>query len=219
MMRRMMLAFFFILLVVTSAWPKFKEDEQKYLNDQLKAIQDQVQALSTLLQTLNAQVLELRQNQARFQAVIDNQQRSLKELDEIVRSMQLGSEENSSNLKTAITQLRNETLAGLKQLGGGASPGPVSTEPAKPGSAPVLQCNVIGVEGSNVGNNVTLDVGSSSQGIRPGARLKLYKASDPNTQVGMVEINQVIDAGNSRAQIVTLNTGVRLEWGDVARLE
>ena len=215
MMRRMMLALFFILLVVTSAWPKFKEDEQKYLNDQFKAIQDQVQALTTQLQTLNAQLQELRQNQAQFKAVIDSQQRSLKELDEIVRSMQLGSEENFSSLKTAITQLRNETQAGLKQLGGGPGPGPVSTEATRPGSPPVLQCNVIGVEG----NNVTLDMGSSSQGIRQGSRLKLYKQSDPNTQVGVIEIIQVIDAGNSRAQIVTLNAGVRLEWGDVARLE
>ena len=28
MMRRVMLALFFVLMVVTSAWPKFKEDEQ-----------------------------------------------------------------------------------------------------------------------------------------------------------------------------------------------
>jgi hypothetical protein len=210
-----MFAFFFIFLVATSAWPKFKEDEQKFLNDQFKSIQDQVRALTTQVQTLNAQVQELRQSQALLRLVVDNQQRSLKELNEIVRSMQLGSEENFSSLKTAITQARNETLANLKPLIGGTGSGPASTESTKPGSTPVLQCNVIGVEG----NNVTLDVGSSSAGIRPGARLKLYKASDPNTQVGVIEIMQVIDAGNSRAQIVTLNPGVRLEWGDVARLE
>jgi len=122
MMRRMMLALFFVLLVVTSAWPKFKEDEQQYLNDQFKAIQDQVQALTTQLQTLNAQLLELRQNQAQFQAVILRQQRSLQDLDQMATSMRLGDEENFSSLKTAITQLRNETLAGLKQLGGAASP-------------------------------------------------------------------------------------------------
>jgi uncharacterized protein YoxC len=218
MTRRMMLALFFIFVAVTSAWPKFKEDEQKYLNDQFKAIQDQVQALTTQLQTLNAQLQELRQNQALFKAVIDNQQRSLKELGEIVRSMQLGSEENFSNLKTAVNQLRNETQAGLKTLGGGPGPGP-GTAPSEPtrtaGSTPVLQCNVVGLDG----NNVTLDMGSSSPGIHQGSRLKLYKASDPSTQVGVIEITQVIDAGNSRAQIVTLNPGVQVAWGDVARLE
>jgi TolA-binding protein len=218
MMRRMMLALFFVLMVVTSAWPKFKEDEQQYLNDQFKAIQDQVQALTTQLQTLNAQLQELRQNQAQFQAVIVRQQRSLQDLDQMVTSMRLGGEENFSNLKTAITQLRNETLAGLKQLGGAPSPVSVPTEPTKSGPVnppqQVLQGYVTAVEG----NNVMLDMGSS-QGIHQGSRLALYKASDPNTRVGVIEIIQVIDAGTSRAQIVTLNTGVRPEFSDVVRLE
>jgi len=219
MMRRITLALFFLLVAVPNAWPKFKEDEQKYLDEKFKIIQDQVQALATQVQTLNAQLQELRQNQAQFKAVIDNQQRQLKELDEIVRSMQLGNEENFSNLKTAITQLRNETLAGLKPLAAGAGASPAPAEPAKTGSAPVLQCNVIAVEGSTVGSNITLDIGSSTPDIHQGSRLKLYKASDPNTQVGVVEITQVIDARSSRAQVVTLNSGVRLEWGDAARLE
>ena len=218
MMRRMMLALFFVLMVVTSAWPKFKEDEQQYLNDQFKAIQDQVQALTTQLQTLNAQLQELRQNQAQFQAVIVRQQRSLQDLDQMVTSMRLGDEENFSNLKTAITQLRNETQAGLKQLGGAPSPGPVPTETRTPGAVnpqpQVVQGYVTTVEG----NNVMLDVGSS-QGIHQGSRLAVYKASDPNTRVGVIEIIQVSDAGTSRAQIVTLNAGVQLAWGDVVRLE
>ena len=96
MMRRMMLALFFVLMVVTSAWPKFKEDEQQYLNDQFKAIQDQVQALTTQLQTLNAQLQELRQNQAQFQAVILRQQRSLQDLDQMVTSMRLGTRKTSA---------------------------------------------------------------------------------------------------------------------------
>jgi uncharacterized protein YdcH (DUF465 family) len=220
MMRRMMLAFFFILVAVTSAWPKFKEDEQKYLDDKFKALQDQVQALSTQLQTVFLQLQELRQNQAQFKAIIDNQQRSLKELDDMVRSMQIGSEERFSGLKQAITQLRNETQAGLRTLGGGTAPGPAPSEPARPGGAtPVLQCNVLNVEGSTVGSSITLDVGSSNPGIHQGSRLKLYKASDPTTQVGVIEITQIIDAGNSRAQIVTLNSGVQVVFGDVARLE
>ena len=225
MMRRMMLALFFVFVVVTNAWPKFKEDEQQYLSEQFKAIQDQVQALTSQLQTLNAQLQELRQNQAQFQAVIVRQQRSLKELDEMVTSMRLGGEENFSNLKSAITQLRNETQAGLRQLGGTTSPVSVPTEVAPPRGGPatqaaqMLQGYVTAVEGNNPQDfRVTLDMGSS-QGIRQGSRLALYKASDPNTRVGVVEIIQVIDAGTSRAQIITLNTGVRPEFSDVVRLE
>ena len=217
MMRRTMLAVFFVLLVVTSAWPKFKEDEQQYLNDQFKAIQDQVQALTTQLQTLNAQLQVLRQNQAQFQAVIDHQQQSLQTLDRMVTSMHLGDEENFSSLKTAITQLRKDTKAAIASLTG-VPPGSVTTETTKPGSENpprVLQGYVTDVKG----NDVTLEDMGSSQGIHQGSRLAVYKASDPNTRVGVIEIIQVRDAGTSRAQIVTLNAGVQLAWGDVVRLE
>jgi len=217
MMRRTMLALFFILLAVTSAWPKFKEDEQQYLNDQFKAIQDQVTALTTQLQTLNAQLQVLRQNQAQFQAVIDHQQQALQNLDQLVTQMHLGDEENFSSLKTAITQLRKDTKAAIASLSG-VQPGSVTTETTKPGSENpprVLQGYVTDVKG----NDVTLEDMGSSQGIHQGSRLAVYKASDPNTRVGVIEIIQVSDAGTSRAQIVTLNAGVQLAWGDVVRLE
>jgi len=220
MMRRVMLALFFIFVVVTSAWAKFSPEDQKFLEDKFKAMQDNVQALQTQLQTANVQLQDLRQKQLQLQAIIDSQQRLLKDLGDIVRSMQLGGEDHYSGLKTAITQLRNETQAQFKALGGGASPGAAPGEPARTGgSTPVLQCNVVNVESSTVGSNVTLDVGSSTPAIHQGLRLKLYKASDPNTQVGVVEITQIIDAGNSRAQIVTLDSGVQVVFGDVARLE
>ena len=220
MMRRMILAFFFILVAVTSAWPKFNPEDQKYLEDKFKALQDQVQALSTQLQTVFLQLQELRQNQAQFKAIIDNQQRALKDLNDMARTMLSESEENSSSLKAAIAQLRTETQAGLKILGGGTAPGPAPSEPARPGSStPVVQCNVLNVEGSTVGSNITLDVGSSTPAIHQGSRLKLYKASDPNTQVGVIQITQIIDAGNSRAQILTLDSGVQIVFGDFARLE
>jgi uncharacterized phage infection (PIP) family protein YhgE len=207
-------------MVAASAWPKFNPEDQKYLDEKFKALADQVQALTTQLQTVVLQLQDVRQKQEQFKAIIDNQQRSLKELDEMVRSMQIGSEENFSSLKQAITQLRNETQGGLKALGGGTAPGPAPSEPARTGGATAaLQCNVVHVDGSTVGSNVTLDVGSSNPGIHQGSRLKLYKASDTTTQVGVIEITQILDAGNSRAQIVTLDSGVQVVFGDVARLE
>jgi len=220
-MRRAMLALFIVSLVVTNAWPKFKEDEQHYLDEQFKAIQDQVQALTTQLQTLNAQLLELRKNQAQFQAIIDRQQRSLQDLDQLVISMRLGNEESSSNLKAAINQLRTDTQAAFNKLGAvGAAAPAAATEAtmAKP-QAPAAQVVVQGSIISDVkDDSVTIDLGSR-QGVHELARLAVFKDTDPNTQVGILEVTQVIDGGNSRARILQVNPGVQLGFGDVVRLQ
>ena len=217
MMQRVMYALFILLLVVPSAWPKFKEDEQQFLNDQFKIIQDQVQALTTQLQTLNAQLQELRQNQAQYQTIVTRQQRSLQDLDQMVTSMRLGNEESFSNLRTAITQLRNETQAAFVKLSGGAvSPTPGGgAVPSGPNPAsPPAQGYVLVVDG----NTVTLDT-SALAGIHQGSHLALYKSSDLTTRVGVLEVTQMMDGGKSRAQVLTLNTGVQAEFSDVVRLE
>jgi len=214
----MMVALLFALCVAATAWPKFKEDEQQYLNDQFKAIQDQVQALTTQLQTLNAQLQELRQNQAQFQTIISRQQRSLQDLDQMGTSMRLGSEENFSNLKMAIIQLRKDTQDSFAKLnrgsfgpstaGGGGVPS-VPEAPSMPAQGYVLVVD---------GNAVTLDT-SALAGIHQGSHLALCKSSDLSTRVGVLEVTQVMDGGKSRAQVVTVNTGVQPEFSDVVRLE
>jgi hypothetical protein len=37
--------------------------------------------------------------------------------------------------------------------------------------------------------------------------------------VGVIEITQVVDGENSLARIVTVNSGVRLEFSDIVRAE
>jgi len=221
MMRRMIFALFFLIFVVTSAWPKFKEDEQHYLDDQFKAIQDQVQALTTQLQTLNAQLQELRQNQAQLQALLVRQQRSLQDLDQMMTSMRLGGEENFSTLKSAITQLRNETQGEFAKLTGSPAPTAHERTPAAAPAAPQAPPQPAAVQGYVTtvdGNNIMIDMGSN-QGLHEGSRLVLFKASDPSTRVGVLEVTQVIDAGNSRARIVTVDNGVKPEFSDLVRLE
>lgn len=66
-------------------------------------------------------------------------------------------------------------------------------------------------------NQVMVDLGTA-QGLKKGTRLALYKASDPNTRVGVFEVTQVLDSG-SRARIVMINPGVKPEFGDYVYLE
>jgi hypothetical protein len=222
MMRRIMLAIFLLLCLAPSAWPKFKEDEQKYLDDQFKAVLDQMQAFGNQVASLNAQLAELKQNQAQLQAAIIRQQHQLQDLDEMLSSLRIGNEENFSKLKTAIAELRAQTDNAVSKMTGqpAAPPGtPGEVVPvARPGTpAPSRQASQ-GYITSVEGTNVMIDMGSA-QGIQQGSRLAVYKATDANTRVGVIEVTQVIDTGNARARIVTMNSGVKPEFSDVVRVE
>jgi len=218
MTRRAYLAVFLLLFCASTAWPKWKEEEQKYLDDQFAALTQQVQALGAQVQTLNTQLNELRQNQAQLQAVIIRQQRSFQDVEQLVSSMRLSGEENFSGLKAAISQVRAEQQKAFTALTGqvAATAGPASevgaaTKPAT--STPAAQGYVMDIKG----NDVTVDLGTA-QGIRSGSHLAVYKATDPNTRVGVLEVTQA-EAANSRARVVTMNPGMKPEFSDIVRLE
>ena len=222
MTRRIILAIFLLLCVTPSAWPKFKEDEQKYLDEQFKAVLDQMQALGNQVAALNGQIAELKQNQAQLQAAYIQQKRQLQDLDEMLGSVRLGDEDGFTKLKTSIADLRAQTDNAVSKLtgqpviqpGAPAEVGAV-TRPATPmPSRQPSQGYITAVDGANV----MIDMGSG-QGIQQGSRLAVYKATDPNARVGMIEVTQVVDTGNARARIVTMNPGVKPEFSDVVRAE
>ncbi|MFZ0959766.1 MAG: hypothetical protein WAO35_02595 [Terriglobia bacterium] len=222
MTRRIILAIFLLLFLTPSAYPKFKEDEQKFLDDQFKAVLDQMQALGNQIAALNAQLADLKQNQVQLQAVIMRQQHELQDMDEMLSSLRIGNEDNFAKLKTALADLRAQTdIVASKMTGqpaaapGTSAGGPSVAPPATPTPArPTNQGYITAVEGSNV----MIDMGTA-QGIQQGTRLAVYKATDANTRVGVIEVSQVVDAGNSRARIVTMNAGVKPEFSDVVRVE
>ena len=223
MIRRSALAAFFILIFAPAAAAKWDAKDRQYLEDEFRALREQIQAMKSQTDSLNAQLGELRQAQIQVQAVLIRQQRTLQEMDQMVSSLRLSQEENLTNLKAAISQLRTDqekafsalTGRGSEAAGGSTESATASPAPAAGTSVPATtQGYVTVVEGSNV----TVDLGAA-QGIQQGSRLALYKATDPGTQVGVLEVVQVLDAGNSRARILTMNTGVRPEFSDIVRVE
>ena len=221
MTRRIVLAIFLLLCLAPSAWPKFKEEEQKYLDDQFKSVLDQMQALGNQVAALNAQLAELKQNQVQLQAAIMREQHQLQDLDEMLSSLRIGNEDNFSKLKAAMADLRAQTDNAVGKLASQPTAPPATpvgvASVSPPGGAPgrpTSQGYITAVEGANV----MIDMGSA-QGIAQGARLAIYKATDPNTRVGVIEVTQVVDTGNSRGRIVTMNSGVKPEFSDVVRVE
>src|SRR5579862_5794160 len=70
MKRQIILTTFLLLCLAPSAWPKFKEDEQRYLDDQFKALLTQMQAVVTQVTVINAELAELKQSQSEIQVAI-----------------------------------------------------------------------------------------------------------------------------------------------------
>ena len=77
-----------------------------------------MQAMGNQIAALNAQLAELKQNQAQLQAVIIRQQHQLQDLDEMLSSLRIGNEDNFAKLKTAIADLRAQTETAVSKLTG-----------------------------------------------------------------------------------------------------
>lgn len=223
MTRRLNLVIFFLVFCASTSWARWDPKDKQYLEEQFRLLQDQITTLKTQLETQGTHLAELRQSQAQLQAVIIRQQRALQDIDQLLSSFRLGNEENFSNLKTALTQLRTEQQKAFSSLTGQsaqAGAGTVEVVPTPrpaaglPAAPPTIQGYVTLVQG----DMVTVDLGSG-RGLHPGSRLALYKATDQNTRVGVLEVTEVVDAGNSRARIVTMNSGVRPDFSDIVRLE
>ena len=217
MFRRACLALMIGLFCATSAWSKWKPEEQEYLDNQFRTLQDQIQALKKQNEALAAQLAQMRQDQAAFQTALVSGQKKMDDLEQLVSSMRLGSEENFASVKTAILKLHDEQEKSFNDLiGRGAQTAaggtPATPAPAQP--APVVKGYITQVKG----DTVTLDVGAS-QGIHVGSKLQLFKATDLNTPVGEVEVTDITDSGTSRARVVSLNPDVKVSFSDQVRLE
>ena len=206
------------LLFASPAWGKWDPVDKAYLVEQFRALQEQIQGLKTQIDSLNTQVADLRQNQQQAQAALTKQQRTLSDMDQLVSSLRLSNEENLSGLKTALAQLRIDQKKAFETLSGKVETSAGGSAAAAGGTSSTSGSGVTGYVTEVAGDNVSVDIGSA-RGIQVGSHLAVYKGSDPNTRVGVLEVQQVIDGSSSRTRILTINPGVRPDFGDIVRPE
>jgi len=214
MTRRLILSFLSLIVFASLAWPRFKEEDQKYLDEQFRSIQEQFRALTKQLQTLDARLTEARQAQSQLQETLTRQQQALQELQQVVSSIRTSGDENYSSLKATLAQLQADTQKAAASLAANTASSVAGNPAGRPNVAPVTQGYVTNVDR----NEVVIDQGSG-KGLRVGSRLAFFKATDPTTRVGELEVTVVTGAGSSRARILTMAAGVRPEFGDIVRLE
>lgn len=216
MLRRVSLVLLLGLICSTAAWSKIKPEDQEYFDNQFRVLQDQIQALKKQNEALAAQLVQLQQNQAAFQNSFTAEQKKLDELEQLISSMRLGSEENFASVKTSITKLHDEQEKSFNDLigRGTQTATTTTTTPATPPPTPAVKGYVTVVKG----DTVTIDVGAT-QGIRVGSRLQVFKPTDLNTPVGEIEVTEVTGSGSSKAHVVSLNPDIKIDFSDQVRLE
>jgi hypothetical protein len=187
----------------------------------LESTQKAVADLKAQVDAMNAGGAKFEQNQEQLQAAIILQQHKLDSLEQLLDSSRIASEQNFLTLRTAVSDLRSEqqkafsTLSGQTQVVTTEIPAPPPKSAAAATAAPsVAQGYVTVVQG----DAITIDLGST-KGLHQGSRLAVFKAGDPKTQVGEVEVTDVVDGDNSHARIVQMSPGIKLEFSDIARME
>jgi hypothetical protein len=181
----------------------------QYLIEEFSKLTSQIASLNERLNLLEGELAKAKQQQGETQTEVRNAQNVLKIVDSTLTSIRLSTQGELLSLKTDLTQLRQDVskLVDVVQRGLAAQAPPA---PMQGPAAPEGYITTVGDK------DVTINLGSS-HGVKVGMRFNVYRATDPKTQIGLIEVIEVLDANNSKASIVFAKPDTRFEFSDVVR--
>jgi len=205
--RFLLIAALALLLAPGAAAQKKQKDPvlQAYLEETFADLKTKLSALNDRLNTLEEQLVRLKQQQEQDQADLRSTLALLKTMDASFSSYRLSSQQEMISLKSELAAIRKDLAGVLEKAKAADAPAP---------AGPKVEGYITAVQDKDV----TINLGSG-HGVKVGSRLLVFKAADPKTQVGVIEIVEVLDNNNSRAKISTVSPGVKFEFGDMVRLE
>jgi len=201
------------LAPAAEAQKKHKDEVlHQYLINEFAELNAKLNRLAERIAAVETQMGRVQQTQTETTAEVRSTQTTVKTMDTSLSTFRLSTQQDLLGLKTDLTQIRQD-LARM------AATARTAAQPAPAAPAPTPAAETTGVEGFITGvteSDVTFTLGSGA-GVRVGTEYSVFKASDPYTEVGIVEVTQVIDANNSRAKIVYTRPTVKLEFSDIVR--
>lgn len=211
-MRRLLVAFFLMVALclptIASAQKKPKDPVlQAYLEQQFAELTKKLGEISDRVATLEVEIGKIKQQQADAAEEIRTAQNIARSTDSSLSSYRITNQQDIVALKTDVAKIRQDVTTLLE--------GAKKTE--APLEAPKIEGYITDppAEGKDV---CTINKGSAG-GVKVGMRFLVFKASDAATQVGLVEITEVLDANNSRARVIHSKPGIKLEFSDIVRAE
>lgn len=180
----------------------------QYLIEEFGKLQAQITQLNERVGTLESELARAKQLQNEINGEVRNSQTTLKSSDTSLSSFRLSTQQDLLGLKTDLAQMRQDVakLMDIVQRGMAAA---VPVTPQGP-AAPEGYITTVG------DRDVTINLGSG-HGVKVGMRFNVFRASDPKTQIGMIEVVEVLDANNSKATIVFSKPDTRFEFSDIVR--
>ncbi len=182
---------------------------QQYLLAEFAAIEEKLDKLNARLDATDAQIAKLKDQQQALAADFKSNQELTKATDTSVTSLRASNQEDLLSLKTDVGRIRRDLSDLADQLKKSAAPPPAPAAPQ-----PAIEGYI--TQASATSSTVTINLGSAA-GVEVGMRFGVYRAAEPQTRIGTVEITEVLDANNSRAKIVASNPNTKFQFSDIVR--
>ena len=206
-----------LVLAPALAAQKKPKDEalHQYLISEFAQLNAKVDKLDERLNTLDAKLGEFKQQYNDLKSELRDAQNISKSIETSLGNFRLTSQQDLLGLKTDVAQTRQEFQALSTLIQKNAAAAAAAKPPEAPLSAPATQEGYItAVDDAGV----TINLGSSAR-VNVGARFSVFKSADPHTEIGVVEVTQVIDANNSRAKIISSRSDFHFDFSDIVRLK
>ncbi|HUK54041.1 MAG TPA: hypothetical protein VL099_12195 [Candidatus Binatia bacterium] len=198
------------LAAQTAPVPKFKDPAlQQYLVAELASIADKLDKLNTRLEATESLLAKIKDQQQALATDVRANQELSKATDTSVTSLRASNQEDLLSLKSDVGRIRRDLSDLADQMK--KAPAPQAAAAAAP---PAIEGYI--TQASATSTTITINLGSAA-GVEAGMRFGVYRAAEPQTRIGTVEVTEVLDANNSRAKIVASNPNTKFQFSDIVR--
>jgi uncharacterized protein YyaL (SSP411 family) len=190
--------------------PRWKDPAmQQSLTAELATIEEKLDKLNARLEATDAAISKLREQQQGLAADFKANQELTKATDTSVTSLRASNQEDLLSLKSDVGRMRRDLSDIADQMKKAAAPPPATTT-----AQPAVEGYI--TQASATSSTITINLGSAA-GVTVGMRFGVYRAAEPQTRIGTVEVTEVLDANNSRAKIVASNPNTKFQFSDIVR--
>ena len=193
-----------LFLLATLNAGAFNKQEKEYLEQHFKVLTTELKAAQEMVRQMEAKQAELLET-------IRRQGEALKTMDESLAKLELQSEQTQSSLKE-MGAFRKEARKFFRNMAETARAS--AARPAEKSALTSLEGYITAV----AGDSITIDRGSN-HGLKGGERLVAYLAANPNQPVAELQVERVMQTHQAQCRILSLTPGVRLDFGDIVRLQ